>query len=283
MDLSTHLGVKCSFIASDTVQNSMHVTASSWSTTSRRLSGHLVPTTDVSVHMSQRKRHLSSVAGHSVPRASITAFWTHPGSLSFNTVYSEFLTVWFLRFVSNQTLAVCELNVTGNRPSLCITHDDFNPPFFVGQSRVAGSSVTPPRPLTLSGNLLFSCIRASPSEPHASCLNRLGSRTLALSRWSALVGPALPAPTKPEYEGVALPTPRSHTWLDHLGHTSSHGHCTNSSKHSWLTCLSASPELARRCPSSITFEDEVDRRLFAHPTKSLSEKTSTTCCSACRP
>ena len=72
------------------------------------LSGNLVPIIDVSLH------------------TSITALWTRAGPHSFNTAHSEFLTVWFLRFVCNQTLAVCELNVTGNRLGLSITHDDFN-------------------------------------------------------------------------------------------------------------------------------------------------------------
>ena len=55
---------------------------------------------------------------------------------------------------------------------------------------------------------------------------------------------------------------------------------------------SASPELvatrfqvvadeAARCPPSITYEDEVDNRVFAQPAQSLSEKTSTIGCSAC--
>ena len=42
------------------------------------------------------------------------------------------------------------------------------------------------------------------------------------------------------------------------------------------------PTRQKRCPTSITYEDEVDRRVFAHLAQSLSEKTSTTGCSACR-
>ena len=36
-----------------------------------------------------------------------------------------------------------------------------------------------------------------------------------------------------------------------------------------------------RWPPSITYEDEVDRRVFAHPAQSLSEKTSTIGRSTC--
>ena len=160
------LGVKCPCIASDTAYHCKFVVHDF-----TPLSGNLVPIIDVSLH------------------TSITEFWTHAGPHSFNTVHSEFLTVWFLRFVSNQTLAVCELNVTGNRLGLLTTHYDFNPAFFLAQSRVADSSLTPLRPSTLasnvlplSGNLLISCVRASPSEPDASSLCWLGSPTLALSR-----------------------------------------------------------------------------------------------------
>ena len=77
----------------------------------------------ISVSTSLRSRHSSSVAEQPVLRASTTSFWTRTGSLSFNTVYSEFLTVWLLRFVSNQTLAVRKLIVTGNRSGVLITHD----------------------------------------------------------------------------------------------------------------------------------------------------------------
>ena len=63
--------------------------------------------------------------------------------------------------------------------------------------------------------------------------------------------------------------------------------------HSWSTCktplhLSLPPPHSELLPTrqgdahhSITYEDEVDRRVFAHPAQSLSEKTSTIGSSTC--
>ena len=151
-----------------------------------------------------------------------------------------------------------------------------------------GAMLTPSRPSTLtsnvlplSGNLFFSCIRASRSEPRVSCLHRQGFRTLGTRDGQLSTGRLL----RPQAMGKEL---------SHNSHSASRGYrFRRRGVHSY-SWLSASPKLIAstvwvaadapmKCPTSITNEDEVDRRVFEHPAQSQCEKTSTNCSSACRP
>ena len=139
MDVSTPLAVKCP---------SSHLTRFMIPCMSLQARGTRLHGACLSAHVSVNSSFVKRRRTHCA--ACFTRVLDSCCSLSFNTLYSEFLTVWFLRFVSIQTLAVCELNVTGNRQNLLITHDDFNRSFFVAQSNVAGSSLTPLRPSALA-------------------------------------------------------------------------------------------------------------------------------------
>ena len=98
-----------------------------------------------------------SIARQPVLRASLTSFWTQAGSL--NTVVLGILAVW-VSFVSNQTLAVHELNVAGSG----LDH-------FQKRSLAQVSLLRDPQRQPRKSSrylLLLSCTGASPSEPSAS-------------------------------------------------------------------------------------------------------------------
>ena len=126
------------------------------------------------------------------------------------------------------------------------------------------------------------------------------------SRWSAHGVPPPLAPTRLGYGDVSLAPLRalrqspSTLWLPHVHVVSPPWTCQQPwplrpeiSMHSWSAHktqlrLSLSPPHSELLPTrqgdahhSITYRDEVDRRVFAHPAQSLSEKTSTIGCSAC--
>ena len=182
------------FTATDTAQNSMHCKLLA-------CPRHLVPTIDLSAHTSQWTRqsvkHRRTTCAACIP----TSFWARSIRC---TQYSGCLVSPF-RLHSH---ARCrKLSVTGNRWDLLIARDVLDHFTMFSACRFCLTPLRPSTPasnvLPLSGNVFFSCIRASLSEPSVSCLNRPGFRTLALSRWSALGGPP-PAPTRLGYGDASL-------------------------------------------------------------------------------
>ena len=172
------------FSADDTAQNSMALRTRPW---------HFVPTFDVSMNTSYRQ------ASQDHPCCARLHVSQDPSSS--NAVFSEF---WL-----SGCSSPCSWDHSRRSQPVVYLNRCSQPVVSLPAGPL--TQISPLRPSTptlnalpLSGNLLFSCIRASPSEPSVSSPNRQGFRTMAHSRWSTFGGSLLLAPTRVGYGGVSL-------------------------------------------------------------------------------
>ena len=143
---------------------------------------------------SQRRRSMRGEREEISTTRSSRSFKTHAGSLSLNAVYSEFLTVCFLPFVSDHNASCLRTQSNWESSGSLEQSRWFQPIVLRCQRSVSGSSLTffatlnanlerPTRYLTPSSP--HACMHASPSESDASCLDRLGSHPCTLATVSS--------------------------------------------------------------------------------------------------